>query len=548
MALGLLVLILLASMWTTARFREAARSAARGCSAFEAATQAHRQIVLSYQAVRSYLSGGDPASLADRRAADAALRSCLVILRRLLEDDPTGQRHHHLIEAALRGQAEQSDRLIARRAARRPTPAELVEWDLAIDPWQSKVHFLIDDVAMADERAGLAESVRRAEFHAAASLYINEIGGLIGIAVVLLASSSTMRDLRARHQAQQALGASEERFRAAFAHAPVGMAMTTVAGVLVQANPAFCALTGYSEDELRAKDFRTLTHPDDVEESERAIRQLLESPDQSPVIEKRYIARSEDQIWARTSLSLIPGRRGGEMLVIAQVEDVSERKHASDRLAYQASHDALTGLPNRALLFTEMTAAIEEADARCSPLAVLLLDLDGFKGINDTHGHRYGDIVLQEVGVRLRGILRPADLVARLGGDEFAILLPGEDGVGAASIARRAATALSRVVEVDGLSLEIGASIGIAVYPEHARDSDTLLHRADGAMYAAKRSGPSSSARAGALAYDGEPDPNSVTESRRGIKAGPMLLHDRTPIDLMAGVAVGVQATARPHS
>jgi diguanylate cyclase (GGDEF)-like protein/PAS domain S-box-containing protein len=545
LSLALLVVILGASLWTTGRLRDAAGSAERAFSALEAATEAHLEVNRSDRFVRSYLDGGDPASLAGRRAADESLRSCLARLRRLLQDDTAGENRHDRIAAAVRGSAELNDRLIARRAAGRPTPAELVAGDAAMVSRRRQIHSLIHNVSIANEGAGLAESVRRARSNAAASLYINGIGGLIGIGVVLLAAAGTMRDLRARHRAQQALGASEERFRAAFSHAPVGMAMKTVTGAFVQVNPAFCALTGYREDELLAMNFRNLTHPGDVEESGRAIRRLLEGPDQSLVIEKRYIAKGGGQIWARTSLSLIPGRQGGEMLVIAQVEDVSERKHAAEHLEHQASHDALTGLPNRALLFAAMGAAIEEAGPGGGPLAVLLIDLDGFKRINDTYGHRYGDVVLREVGGRLRDILRPSDMVARLGGDEFAILLPGEDGRGAAEVAGRASAELGRVIEVDGLRLEIGASIGIAVYPEHARDSEALLHRADGAMYVAKRSGADPGVRAGGPPGAGAPDPPLVAELWRGIEAGQMLLHYQPLMDIMAGTAVGVEALVR---
>jgi diguanylate cyclase (GGDEF)-like protein/PAS domain S-box-containing protein len=541
LALALLVVILCASLWTTALLRDAARSASRAFGALEAATEAHLEVNRSDRFVRSYLDGGDPASLAGRPAAEEGLRSCLARLRRLLKDDTAGENRHDRIAAAVRGSVELNDRLIARRAAGRSTPAELVAWDAAMVSWRRQIHFLIHDVSIANQGAGLAESVGRAQSNAAASLYINGIGGLIGIGVVLLAAAGTMRDLRARHRDQQALGASEERFRAAFSHAPVGMAMTTVAGVYVQVNPAFCVLTGYSEGELLAMDSRALTHPDDLEEGEEAIRRLLEGPDQSLAIEKRYIAKDGHQIWARTNISLIPGRRGGEVLVIVQVEDVSERRHAAERLVHQASHDALTGLPNRALLLATMGAAIEKAH----PLAVLLIDLDGFKRINDTYGHRYGDVVLREVGGRLRGILRPSDMVARLGGDEFAILLPGEDGMGAAEFAGRASAELGRVIEVDGLRLEIGASIGIAVYPEHAGDSDALLHRADGAMYAAKRSGADPGGRAGGPLGDGPPDPPLVAELRRGIDAGQMLLHYQPLMYIRAGTTVGVEALVR---
>jgi diguanylate cyclase (GGDEF)-like protein len=164
-----------------------------------------------------------------------------------------------------------------------------------------------------------------------------------------------------------------------------------------------------------------------------------------------------------------------------------ERKVADARLAYLAYHDALTQLPNRVLLDDRLQQGILAAARADEPLSLLMLDLDGFKAINDSLGHAAGDRVLQEVAGRLRSMLREVDTVARLGGDEFAIVLPRTDRDGAGRTAEKILYGLERPLMLDGRVLNLAGSIGIVSFPEHGADGADLIQRADAAMYAAKR-------------------------------------------------------------
>jgi diguanylate cyclase (GGDEF)-like protein len=165
------------------------------------------------------------------------------------------------------------------------------------------------------------------------------------------------------------------------------------------------------------------------------------------------------------------------------------RKVAEERLAHLAYHDPLTDLPNRALMHDRLEHAVRLARRGRQQFTLLLMDLDGFKGINDSLGHRTGDRVLQHVATRLRGVLREADTVARLGGDEFALILAFTNVEGARVAARRLLDALTDPLLIDGHSLEIRASIGIVEFPQHGSTAETLLQKADVAMYAAKAEG-----------------------------------------------------------
>jgi diguanylate cyclase (GGDEF)-like protein len=213
---------------------------------------------------------------------------------------------------------------------------------------------------------------------------------------------------------------------------------------------------------------------------------------------------------------------------------------------HQALHDPLTGLPNRRLIHDRIRQAIMGGRRSGRPLAVMLIDLDRFKEINDTLGHRTGDIVLREIGGRLAGLLRETDTIARLGGDEFAVLLPEVPDVAAAiQVADKILKALEAPFVLDGLSLDVDASIGIALYPDHGLDVHTLMQRADIAMYVAKE------AHTSCELYTAERDRNSTRrlallgELRRAIDRGQFLLHYQPKIDMRTRRVAGVEALVR---
>ena len=237
---------------------------------------------------------------------------------------------------------------------------------------------------------------------------------------------------------------------------------------------------------------------------------------------------------------------GGASHWIAILRDVSERKAHLDALQHQALHDALTGLPNRQLLHDRIEQGILNMRRHGTSFALLFLDLDGFKEINDTFGHHIGDILLGKVGARLRAQLRASDTIARLGGDEFAVLLGGLEGPGAAErLGGELLKALGQPFAIEDHKLVVGASIGIVYCPEHGTDPTTLMRRADVAMYTAK------SARAGSMTYDSQQDLHSpariqlITELRDSIDDQHLVLHYQPQIEIATGRVARVEALLR---
>jgi diguanylate cyclase (GGDEF)-like protein len=232
-------------------------------------------------------------------------------------------------------------------------------------------------------------------------------------------------------------------------------------------------------------------------------------------------------------------------LLIFSVRDITARKHAEAALEHQALHDSLTDLPNRVLLHDRLQQAIRAAERNHSSVALLVMDLDRFKEVNDTFGHHTGDRLLTQLGDRLGSILRSADTIARLGGDEFAVLLPTATVEDARQIAERLLQVLEQPFALGGLQLVTDASIGIALSPDHGQDADTLLRRADVAMYVAKRR------NTGYALYTADQDEHSpmrlamVSELRRAIEQNKLSLYFQPKVRLDDGQVTCAEALVR---
>ena len=237
---------------------------------------------------------------------------------------------------------------------------------------------------------------------------------------------------------------------------------------------------------------------------------------------------------------------GGEKRFVGIVRDISEQKARTEALEYQTLHDVLTRLPNRTLLNDRLHQAILTGSRQGKPAAVLIMDVDGFKEVNDTYGHHVGDRLLQQIAQRLEGRLRGSDTVARIGGDEFAILpaigMGGEDG---ATTAKKILQVLEQPFMIDDRNIRIAASIGIAVYPLDGQDAPTLMRHADAAMYVAKRT------RCGYAAYAPRQEDQIAAhlqlagELQHAIAHDELVLHFQPKIDLRIGKTIGVEALVR---
>lgn len=233
----------------------------------------------------------------------------------------------------------------------------------------------------------------------------------------------------------------------------------------------------------------------------------------------------------------------GALIITSLLTRHLHNQHA--RLVHQALHDELTDLPNRTLLFDRIEQALHRARRENHGVALFLMDLDRFKEVNDTLGHHFGDHVLQQMGRRIAGTLRDTDTVARLGGDEFAVLIPDSDADAAVNCADKLLTAMYASIPVSGMSLSIKTSIGIALYPQHGLDAETLLQHADVAMYQAKRNG------CGFQLYAQEQDPHSlrrlslIGELRDAIKGAQLVLHYQPKVDLRRQRTTAVEALVR---
>jgi diguanylate cyclase (GGDEF)-like protein/PAS domain S-box-containing protein len=260
------------------------------------------------------------------------------------------------------------------------------------------------------------------------------------------------------------------------------------------------------------------------------------------------VTRSDGQaapVWV--ALTAIRGPTGTVNSFVAVLTDISERKAAEQRARHQAEHDALTGLPNRVLFLDRLEQALAKVKRQHSRFALMFLDLDNFKAINDTHGHHAGDAVLQQVGLRLTQCVRAVDTVSRLGGDEFVVLLADIGGVDqAAHVADTIMKALAQPMHASGQELSLTVSIGIAIGPGDGDDVDALLRHADSAMYHAKQNG-----RSGFQFFSPAMNAHVVArvqlenQLRAALDNGEFVLEYQPEIDLASGHVVAAEALIR---
>lgn len=315
-----------------------------------------------------------------------------------------------------------------------------------------------------------------------------------------------------------------DRLHAAFDGGPVGMAFIGLDGRILRANRALAALLGWETADLSTTSFRALIHPDEAEGKLPIAWLLLAGNLGACQTEHRLIRRDQSVIWVQINASLVRDNAGRPVCFTAHVQDISERRAHEDRLRHRALHDPLTGLPNRTNFIERLTRALSAAARQSEAVAVVLVDLDGFKAVNDALGHDAGDRLLMAVGQRLAACLRSGDTAARIGGDEFALLVQhvraSRDAV---AVAERVVAGLRAPVMIGTREVTISPSLGVALSGMTGTGQDELLRAADMALYRAKASGRGTYAVAEVRMDQGAGDVIDLPQASSGLHDTPSL-------------------------
>jgi len=354
---------------------------------------------------------------------------------------------------------------------------------------------------------------------------------------------NSARDITERKQAEEKLYLAAS----VFTHAREGILITTPEGMIIDVNDTFSRITGYSREEILGRDPRILGSGRQSKEFYAAMwRDLLENGHWSGEVWNRH---KNGKVYAEMlTISAVRDAKGNTRQYVALFSDITASKEHEKQLEHIAHYDTLTGLPNRVLLADRLHQAMAQAHRRTQPLAVAYLDLDGFKVINDHHGHGAGDQLLMTMAASMKRALREGDTLARLGGDEFvAVLLDLPDVQASVPMLARLLAAAAEPVHVGDLMLRVSASLGVTFYPQAEEvDADQLLRQADQAMYQAKLAGKNRY-----HIFDAEQDRSvrghheSLERIRHALIEREFVLHYQPEVNMRTGAVIGAEALIR---
>ena len=355
-----------------------------------------------------------------------------------------------------------------------------------------------------------------------------------------------------RRQVTQELEESKEQFEKVFDETPIGLALVDSDLRFVRVNQALCQMLGYSPEELTGLSFSEVTPPEDVHHDVRLTRKLFAGEMPGYSLEKRYLTKRGRVMWGHLTVSAMQYHSGSAPQVIAMVEDITDRKDAQTHLSHLALHDELTGLANRGLAMDRLHQAQARSQRSGKFMALLVLDLDLFNVVNDSLGHEAGDTVLAEIAWRLETVLRPSDTAARLDGDEFLVCcedLGDEEGEAQArviAVTERIAGVIAEPVEVEGQSLQVTTSIGIALTKGSQLLPEVILGHADAALFRAKERGRGRYEFFDDALRDRAAERAAIaTELRAALERDELVVHYQPILDLRDGLIVGAEALVR---
>ncbi|MDQ1374118.1 MAG: hypothetical protein QOJ09_1456 [Actinomycetota bacterium] len=360
----------------------------------------------------------------------------------------------------------------------------------------------------------------------------------------LVSMFGTLLDDTDRVQAERVQKAAEARYQMGFQQAAVGIAITDLDGCVLDVNPALCSILTLAAKDIIGRPLHDFWPTEDARVGQ-AVRARLVAGENTYEDERRCRRPDGSLVWVSMHINLVRDERGHPDYYFVQMEDIAERKDLAHELAHQAFHDPLTGLPNRALLDDRLAVALSGTRARGTQLAVMVLDIDHLKALNDASGHSVGDAVLQHASDCIAEMLRPGDTVARLGADEFVMVCEDVGPAAAAQVAERVLQALRLPYLFGGRELSLSASIGIAVADE-AATAETLLQDADAAMYRAKDRG-----RGRVEPFDevlraqAQRRITTEMELRRAVEREEFTVHYQPFVDLVTEAVVGAEALVR---